>query len=99
MFRISFLRLIQTLTRINSRFQKYEAQGCRSNYCPGPLLGNRTNLTPSPEKFGRAGGKACSAKSLRLFLGELVRLRSLGNLGSLENLGNLESLVSLENLV
>ena len=50
-----------------SPFQKYEAQGCRSNYCLGPLLCNRTNLTPSPEKFGRAALQVVSVKSLRLF--------------------------------
>ena len=39
-------------------------------YPVGIFFCDRTNLTPSDKKLGRAGGKVCSVKSLRLFIRE-----------------------------
>ena len=58
-------------------------------FCDAP------NLTPSDKKLGRAGGKVCSVKSLRLFIREFREFREFKDLVSNKTLTSLISLNSL----
>ena len=42
-----------------------------------PVFVSEPNLTPSDKKFGRAGGKVCSVKSLRLFIREFREFKEI----------------------
>ena len=42
-----------------------------------PVFVSEPNLTPSDKKLGRAGGKVCSVKSLRLFIREFSEFKEI----------------------